>query len=250
MKDVALICSVIPERFPLLRRSITTWQKSIRASGLDASICLYIEDDDLAEVLHHIPSEVPFNIQRGDKSGSHIAGYNWWQENMEAKVYLLTHGEILYPRDTIATAFANATNDTYVAFKVFWLGQQFTSELDAYNWRSPESLEKVNLLYTDDPRTHGSFYDNEGVRNIACWESSTTYAINAQTAAKLYPLPDFKAQGADDPYQAGARQRLGIKNYTVMDPILFHQWHPNSWFGSPEDAVQKAQQALLQRFGG
>jgi hypothetical protein len=250
MKDVAIIASVIPQRFELLSRSMVTWQKSIRASGLDCDIYLYIEGASIGDALKHIPHEVGFKIEAGAKSGSHCFGYNHWFERVQAKTYLWTHPDLLYPKDTVSVAFANAEDDTFVAFKAFWMGETMTKNIECYNWRNPEMMECEKMLYDDDPRSHGTMYSNDNIRNVTCWESSTTYAVNRQTANKLFPLPDFGTQGADDPYQAGARQYLGIKNYTVMEPILMHQWHPNSWFGTGEDAVRDATTELRKRFGG
>lgn len=250
MKDLVIIASVIPERLPLLRRSLITWQSSIDASGLDCEICLFIEGTTICDALKYIPDGVGCKIEGGmAKSGSHIFGYDYWYERMQAKTYLFTHGEMMFPEDTVATAYALANDDTYVAFKCYWLSPDMTRDLDQFNWREPNTLVQEAMLFELDELLKGSFYANATVREIAKWESSTTYCINRQTAERMYPMPDFGAQGADDPYQAGLRLRLGITNHTVMNPILFHQYHPSSWYGTGEEAVQEAAAELVKRFG-
>lgn len=251
MKDVAIIASVLPARFELLERSLITWQTAIRQSGLDAHIYLYIEGASIAEAKKHIPVGTSISMAGGEeRSGSHIKGWNYFQHQVDAKVYLFTHGEIMFPRDTISVAFANAQDDVFVAFKALWLPKFVTDTLNAYNWKNPEVLERERLVYDLDDNAHGSPYENSNVRNLACNESTTTFAYTANTAKRVFPVPDFGVQGADDPYHAGARIRLGIRNYTVMDVILVHQWHPSTWDGNQSLAVEDASKALNERFGG
>jgi len=252
MLDVAIICSVIPQRHHLLARSIETWRESILHSGLDAVICVWSEGCPLYELVSTTPCLPDINVAldgQEEPSGSHIKGYNHWFETMQAKTYIFTHPDLLFPKDTVSTAFKNAIDDTYVAFKCFWLSPILTNDIDKLDWLHPETIEKNPLLYELDPFPQGNFYANAGVRQITLWESSTTYAINAQTAQRMYPMPDFGHQVSDDPYQAGARQRLGIKNHTVMEPILVHQWHPNSRTISGEQGVLEATEELKKRFG-
>ena len=142
-----------------------------------------------------------------------------------------------------------AKNDVYVAFKVYWLTQAMTETLTKRQLLDPASIEDDPRLLAEDNLDHGDFYVNRKVREISQWESSTTFAVNNLTAKRMFPLPDFGHQGPDDPYQHGARKRLGIRNVTIMKPILMHQWHPNGWHGTEEDAQKEAEAALNMRFG-
>lgn len=241
MIDVAIIASIIPERFPLLRRSLVTWQQSIQTSGLKADIFLYVNGAPLNEVLPYLPCGSCIQIEgQVERTGSHIFGYNYWYQAVKAKVYLFTHGEILFPTTTIRTAFEAATDDVFAAFKVFWLPQHMTDHLDDYDWQQPERLEQCEDIYRRDPKEKGEFYWNKDVRSRTDWQSTTTFAYNRATAAKIFPFPDLGHQGFDDPAHAGFRQVLGIRNHTVMEPILAHQWHPQTWNGDADKAVEEA----------
>ncbi len=246
--QVAIICSAIPARFKSLIRSVITWQESIKRSGLNAAIYVWVDGDDghgLSPILRYPNVHMVCNVT---KSGSHILGYNYWYKAIQADAYIFTHPDMLFPWDTVKVAHEYArVDDVFVAFKCFWMSQNMTENIERYTWEKPETLEHVQALYDDDEFAKGTFYSNATVKNIKVWESSTTFAVNNRTAAKMFPLPDFAEQGPDDPFQAGLRTQLGIKNHTVMKPILMHQWHPNTWNGTSEDAVAKAQKVLIER---
>lgn len=241
MKDVAIIASVIPQRFELLERSLVTWQKSILDSGLNAHIYLYIEGATIAEVMKYIPVGVGVSLAGGEeRSGSHVKGYNFWLDNSEAKVYVMTHPEILFPKDTIKVAFENATQDTFAAFKVFWLPDHMLKHFDDYTWQQPETLEQCEDIYKLDPKQKGEFYWNKDTRGITNWQSTTTYAMNGETIRKMLPFPDFGSWGADDPWHLLKRKELGIQNVTIMEPILMHQYHSTLQTLSIEEIVTAA----------
>jgi hypothetical protein len=64
---------------------------------------------------------------------------------------------------------------------------------------------------------------------------------------KVLPLlPDLGHQGYDNPLHAAMRRLLGIHNFTVQDPLVFHQFHENSWHGTGEEAVSEVIQLLDQ----
>ncbi len=252
MLDVAIIASVIPERHELFLRSLETWQRSIEFSGLNCSINIWSEGCPSIELFSKIHRNRPNIFVYGDsnRTGSQIAGYNFWYHQVDAKVYIFTHPDLLFPENTVLTAFAQAKHDTFVAFKAFWMSSIMTRNIMYHDWNHPERLEMDDVLYFTDELLKGDFYANKNVRDIKNWESSTTYAIDFSTAARLFPLPDFGDYGIDDPYQVAARQRLGIKTYTVMDPILFHQYHPQLKRVSDDEMIAAATLALTERFGG
>ena len=126
---------------------------------------------------------------------------------------------------------------------------QMTENLDAYPWQTPEKLEQeADLYFPIDPSNKGSEYFNADVREKTEWESNATHAMNFSTTRMLYPLPDLHHQGYDDGLMAGMRQRLGIQTRVVMEPILFHQWHPQLWSGDIEEANRETVQELAKRF--
>lgn len=236
MPQVAIICSVIPARYALLNRSVQTWQQSIRRSGLNAAIYIWNEGGQGDEITHLLRYQNVHIVNQLGFSGSHIPAYNYWHKAVQADTYIFTHPDLLFPWNTVMEAHKHSKDDTFVAFKSYFMPPDMTRDLDQYDWKNPEYLERVPELYNDDDYAHGTFYCNRGIKAIQTWESSTTYSVNMQTSKRMFPLPDFGHQGADDPYQAGLRLKLGIKNYTVMNPILFHQWHPNTWHGTPQEA--------------
>lgn len=244
MYDLAIIASAIPARAPLMPRAFYTWRQSIEHSDLNVAIRIQSEGFDATPIAVQELNGLDWQVHTAEPSGSHMAGYNYWLERTPAKVYLFTHPEILFPASTVITAMTQIKPNRYVAFKILWLSKDMTERLDDYDWQQPERLERCEELYILDSLTHGHFYRNGGVRDIKVWESTTTWAMDADTLAKITPFVDFGHQGADDPFQAGARQIAGIKNHTVQDPLLFHQYHPSTWDGDSELAVKEASEAL------
>ena len=249
MIDVAIIASIVPERFELMRRSLVTWQNSIRAAGLapgvQAQIYLYVEGATLQEVFEHRPMAVECQVNATlERSGSHIAGYNFWLDRVEAKTYLLTHSEMLFPETTVKVAVETVKPDVFASFKTFWLPQYVTENLDAYNWQQPETLEQNDDIYRLDPKQKGEFYWNTEVRGTKVYESTTTYAMEHDTLQKMLPFPDFGVWGPDDPWHLRKRRELGIKTVTVMEPILFHQDHARLETLSQKELTDLAKKSL------
>lgn len=246
MIDIAIIASALPVRAPLLERSLHTWDKSAKASGLNYQICVFSEDWDATSLCWRYEN---CRCAFGEKSGSHIRGYNHWLDHVNAKVYLFTHPDLLFPLDTVLTAYTNAVPNRFVGFKCYWVPEDVTADLDLFPWQSPEELENYPALYPAQySADHGIWYWNGDVRAKTEWHTTTTWAMECETLQKLLPFPDFKTQGPDDPYFAGARMRLGIEDYCAMNPILFHQWHPQSWNQDTAEAIRLATEELNRRF--
>jgi hypothetical protein len=108
MKDVAIIASVIPARYPLLERAYHTWLRAIRSTGLDMGVFLYFDGEDRPGVIDTLTKRYGRSgniVQFGmPTSGSHIQGYNYGFSAIKAKTYIFTHPEILFPYNTISTA--------------------------------------------------------------------------------------------------------------------------------------------------
>lgn len=247
MFDIAIICSSIEARKPLLERSLQTWIWDAAQSGLSVAIRVYTNGytHDFGQRIMIRSSSVDVAYAHDpEMSGSHIAGYNFWWERTEAKVYLFTHPDLLFPKGTIRTAFERAKPNIFVAFKPFWLPEYVTKELHLYPWQTPELLEKYDEIYRLDPKQHGMFYWNTNTREITHYDSTTTYAMEAETLKKIFPFPDLSEQGYDDPYHQILRGDLGIQNDTVMEPCLFHQHHPQRWGGDCDRASLQATEIL------
>ncbi len=134
-----------------------------------------------------------------ERSGSHIAGYNYWLERTAAKVYLFTHPDLLFPVNTVRVAYELAQPNTYVAFKCFWLSPDMTRDLDKFDWRHPETLEQEPMLFhriTIGLRLYAEgFYRFEMIDNVG----STRYWRLRDRVNGVEPTPDgvtadFRAQ--------------------------------------------------------
>ena len=242
--DVAVIASTVTGRRKLLDRSIRTWCDDAERSGLRVAIRVYGDGcgacDSVVAAMEECHDVETFSTLK--PSGSHVAGYNFWQHRVPANVYLFTHPEILFPAGTIGRASLTKPGE-FTAFKCFWLPEDMTADLDCYDWRHAASLEAAPELFPRDPREHGEFYWNSDIRSIARWESTTTHALHTEDAARIFPMPDFGEWGPDDPWHLAMRRQLGIRNQTVMDPVLFHQWHEH---GEIDEAhVARIAQAAL-----
>jgi len=244
MTSVAIIISCIEERHEALRNSIYTWGVAGQYAGVDYDIYVTAEGYRSPPDTKW-PKSMWVHKHYTNRSGSHIAGYNYWfKEVPDADVYIFTHPDMLVPKDTIKVAVERAQDNVYVTFKCFWIPPDMTMRLKDYNWKQPETLEAELDLYAMDDFLKGSFYANGNARKISVWESSTTHAVNNFTAHRMYPFPDLGHQGWDDPYQVALRTLLGIRTDTVMNPILFHQWHANTRNDQEGQAVREALEQL------
>lgn len=244
--DVAIICSAIPARKELLKRSLVTWDNSILSSGLNAKIFLYLENKEGWNDFYpyeFVADQFLGDIKLADRSGTHVTGYNFWLDEykVDADVYIFTHGEILFPFDTILTAYQEAIKgNVFAAFKVFWLPQGMSLHLDKYAWKQPELLEREIALYPKYSNEHGDWYWNGDVRDKTEWRSTTTFAIDSELAHKIYPMPNLFHQGFDDTLHYQVRRLLNTEDKCIMNPILMHQWHEQTWDQNSQQAVEEA----------
>ena len=242
MSALAVVVSTIASRKSLFERSLKTWRASIVHAGIDAHVCIYAEGWNPQEIVREALGDIPFTIRTAHLSGSHIPGYNFFIKSQRAERYLFTHPEILFPAATVAQA-AQVEPNEFMAFKAFWLPRWMTENLDRYEWQQPETLEQEEDLYTFDASEKGEFYANRGIRAIQSWEASTTWAIDHATLQRMKPpFPDFREWGPDVVFLVGLRVRLGIRDRTVQDPILFHQWHQPA--DHTKNPIPRALQAL------
>jgi hypothetical protein len=242
--QLAIIASAIESRKLLLHRAIQTWLNDALNSSIHVTIRIFSEGWDATELCQQYLSNcIDWQVQSGEPSGSHIAGYNYWWRHTLAEKYLFTHPEILFPAGTLKTATQIESN-TFGAFKVFWMPQHMTENIEMYPWKSPELLECYDDLYTHDPKQHSIDYWNRDIRSITQWLSTTTHVMDKDTTHKLYTLPDFHVYGPDDGFQLVKRHQLKIREMTIMDPILFHQWHPSLQSLHPEEISRLAETAL------
>lgn len=244
--DIAILASTIHDRQPLLDRSIRTWVDDIAASGLNAAVRIFGDGcGPLSPTVAQMASRCDVKTYATLRpSGSNYLGYNTMLSECEADVYIFTHPEVMFPAGTLATAYENATDDVWVGFKVYWLPLHMTAHLDDYDFGH---LVDYDDLYRRDPKEKGPFYWNVNVPDIETWESNTTYAMNAATTARLFPMPLFGKWGPDDPYQAWMRTALGISTTTIAQPILYHQWHPATEHPTDEAIVAEASAAVKER---
>jgi hypothetical protein len=230
MLDLALIVSTIPDRQHLLNRSLHTWKRAAETlSMLSIGIFVHSEGYDATEDMRTILTDsLEWECNSSEISGSHIRGYNHFTAKIEADTYLFSHPEILFPETTMLVAIVASRNNVYAPFKVFWIPEHMTANLNNYPWDRPEYLEHEPHLYQLDLQEKGAYYWNRDTRGKDDWESTTTWAMNRPTLQKLLPFKDFGEWGPDDMHQLSLRKQLGIETRVISNPILFHQWHPHT----------------------
>lgn len=244
MFDIAVICSSIEARKPLLERSLQTWMWDAEQSGLSVAIRVYCNGYEQS-FDHPIPENVDLQIQYDPMlSGSHITGYNFWWERTEAKVYCFTHPDLLYQKGTIRAMYDHAKPNTFVSFPVLWLPPYVTENIDNYPWQTPEQFEFIEDVYRLDPQYKGERYWNVNLHVNEPYRSTTNYAMEAETLKKIFPFPDMHEQGSDDVYHLILRNDLGIKDYTIKRHIIAHQYHPQTWSGDTQRACDQAVELL------
>ena len=121
----------------------------------------------------------------------------------------------------------------FVAMKTFNLVPSIQLRIDDYDWR--KDIHEISK----DPEWNAPWVQN----NVANEHFGThqTCSIRKEVWKEInngngFPL--FGDYGSEDCWYCGTRARLGIKDITVMDPMMVHQWHPcfQYWMGRGRNA--------------
>lgn len=224
MYDVAIICSSIENRRPLLKRSLETWQRSLDHSGLKGIFCVSAEGYNASDLLTDYHSDYH---QTDRPSGNCTREFNYWIHTVKAKVYILTGPEVLLPLTAVLAAYSSCKLKRYVNFKMFYIPDHVTAHLEDYPWRTPEVLETINDCYEKVETGLARDYDwNNKLRTMTTWESNATSAMDRATLDLIGSFQEFNIWGMDDPFHSLVRRHLGIETCTLQDPLVFHQEHP------------------------
>jgi len=158
-----------------------------------------------------------------DRSGSHIAGYNWWLERTAAKVYLFTHPDLLFPVDTVRVAYKQAQPSTYVAFKCFWLSPDMTRDPTDPNLKPKGYPREDFFLYLGSVAAHKGVHRTGLLANALGAKLIVAGPASGKYADQVAMMPGVEMVGeVGDPY----RSELLEKAFAVM---CLHG-NENSWY--------------------
>ncbi len=130
--------------------------------------------------------------------------------------------EIMFQKTTISDMYApHLVNDRcFVATKTYNLGQQDQLIIDSVDWREDVNNIKNLPEFNSDWTQNNVKNENFGTHQSCSIKKEVWYEI---TRGLGFPL--FGDYGGDDPWYHGTRRVKGVKDITIMQPMVFHQWH-------------------------
>ena len=166
-------------------------------------------------------SSYPFEIRiiRLKESLNYIAAHNYGFRcairEMNPDIIIMQHSEIYHQGDVISYA-SKVTDDNYISFACYSLGQNETPETVRINNRS--------MTFNGD----SAWY------NHPVYRPRYTHFCSAITVNNLKKLNGFDerfCEGTwyDDDYFLNQIQSLGLKIELCTSPFVFHQWHEDLW---------------------
>ncbi len=166
-------------------------------------------------------SSYPFEIRiiRLKESLNYIAAHNYGFRcairEMNPDIIIMQHSEIYHQGDVISHA-SKVTDDNYISFACYSLGQNETPETVRINNRS--------MTFNGD----SAWY------NHPVYRPRFTHFCSAITVGNLKKLNGFDerfCEGTwyDDDYFLNQIQSLGLKIELCTCPFVFHQWHEDLW---------------------
>jgi GT2 family glycosyltransferase len=169
------------------------------------------------------PSVSSFEIRvvklRDQRYSSYIAahnyGFNYAIREMKPDIIIMQHSEMYHQGDVISYA-SRVTDDSYISFACYSLGQG----------EEPETVKINNRSMT--------FNGDSAWYNHPVYRPRFTNFCSAITVNNLKKLNGFDERFClgtwyEDDYFLDQIRWLGLKVELVTDPFVFHQWHENKW---------------------
>ena len=212
----------------LLKRSIETYCNQDFPTKDWELIC--VDDCSMDDVLEAIKFGIgKINIRyirlehnygvRGNTM-SFNTGFAWAQGN----IIMESTPEIMFVPETIRIMYEPHLTEerAFVATKTYGLEYGTQLLIDTVDWR-----KDINLIKTLEGFDTAWTRRNEKVEHFGTHQSCSIkkevwYEI---TEGRGFPL--YFDYGSDDPWYAGLRSRKKVKDITIQQPMLFHQWHLN-----------------------
>lgn len=138
--------------------------------------------------------------------------------------------EIIFTKDGVRVMYEPHLTEerAFVATKTYNLEYSTQLLIDTVDWREDanniKSLEGFMSPWTQSnvSNTHFGTHQSCSIKKKVFYEITNNHG---------FPL--YGDYGTEDPMYCGLRERVNVKDITIMEPMLFHQWHlPFSYFVS------------------
>jgi hypothetical protein len=145
-------------------------------------------------------------------------GFAW----AKGEILMESTPEIMFTPDAVRIMYEPHLKEerAFVATKTYNLEYGTQMLIDTVDWRRDinaiKTLEGFNCAWTlrNEPIVHFGTHQSCSIKK------SVWYEI---TNGRGYPL--YFDYGSDDPYYAGLRSKKKVKDITIMQPMLVHQFH-------------------------
>ena len=166
--------------------------------------------------VRYIKLEHTYGIRGNTKSFN--VGFTW----ANGEILMESTPEIMFQKTTISDMYTpHLTNERcFVATKTYNLGQNDQLLIDTIDWKSDVNnikiLPEFNSAWTQNNVSNTNF----GTHQSCSIRKAVFYEIT-----KGFGFPLYGGYGEDDPYFHGTRRVNRVKDITIMEPMVFHQWH-------------------------
>ncbi len=164
-------------------------------------------------------------------------GFAWAQGEILSE----TTAETIFTPDSIRIMHDthNGVTNTFCAMKTYNLTPELQIMIDDVDWESD-----VNLI-----KTLPNFENDWTLNNVKTTHFGThqTCSIRKDVFYRLFPdggFPLYGGYGEEDPRYSGVRERNKINDITIMEPMIFHQWHVPYYFWQ-----MKGKSKYINKFG-
>lgn len=223
----ASLCIALWNMEHLLTRSIETyckqdfpkddWELIIVGDNSEGDIKPILEFAHNKINIIHIPLTHDYGMR-----GNTVA-FNTAFAAARGEILMETTAETMFTTDMVRKMYEPHLihERAFVAGKTYNLTPELQLAIDTVNWR--EDVSNIMALEGfHNPWTQNNFKNTHfGTHQTCSIKKSTFYEI----MPKGFPL--YGDYGSEDPYYSGTRERNGILDLTIMQPMAFHQWHPS-----------------------
>jgi len=138
--------------------------------------------------------------------------------------------EIIFTPDGVRVMYEPHLTEerAFVATKTYNLEYGTQMLIDTVDWRSDvNKIKELDGFMSDWTQSNVS-NTHFGTHQSCSIKKAVFYEIT-----NGYGFPLYGDYGTEDPMYCGLRERVNVKDITIMEPMFFHQWHlPFSYFSS------------------
>ncbi len=221
------LCMSVFNTSHLLKRSIHSYvNQTMNKEEYELIICNDNSDDDVWSVVEPFMDVINIrylHLRHKDGMRGGMIPFSLMYKWSEAEILAETTPETLLTPDVLQMMYDlhEGKQKRFVAFKTYNLTRELQFELDSVDWKSDvrniEKLEGFNNDWTMANVDKTKFHTHQ----TSSYRRKDFFDLWGEHG--YYRWNDY---GSCDPGFSGMREANGWDNYCVMNPMVYHQWHP------------------------